>query len=340
MLALFLVACGSSGAHGPGEGDVVAELGAKSLPMGLSIDGGHFFVPIVADAPLRVTILRGDGATSSEVPLGPVDFADYAENTRVGLDPASTVAVARGRAYFLGRYGVTVAPLDGTPGRTFFRLPSPGTTEAHSFDGFVGGFAVDGDDAYVCYTDGDDERALLGRYRADGTWEDLARSDVREKCYGVPLAVDNEAVYWATSRNVRRWEKATRVSSVIATGLNDAPDSLAVGGDSLLVLRDDLRRIDKRRDAPLDSSQEIFQLQSEDPAVFSVAADASYAYVLSLHELRRFPLAGGPPDVLAQRGAPGAFIGLALDAQRLYFVDVDADASGNATRMTIRAVTR
>jgi hypothetical protein len=338
--ALFLVACGSSSPAGPGEGEVVAELAAKDLPMGISVEDGRAYVPVIAHDPLRVSILKAEGGASSEISLGAVDFADYAQNARIGLDPASTVAVGRGRAYFLGFYGVTVAPLDGTAGRTLYRPPTPGTTEDHSYDGYVGGFALDGDVAYVCYTETVDGRSLLGRYRADGTWEDLARSDGRERCDGASLAVDDQAVYWATSRTVYRWDKATRASSVVATGLNDAPMGLAVSGDSLLVLRDDLRRLDKRGNAPLDASQELVQLQPEDLAVLSIAVDETYGYTLSQGELRRIPLAGGPSELRAQRGVPGAFIGLASDAQRVYFVDVDADHGGNVTRMTLRAVGR
>jgi hypothetical protein len=62
--------------------------------------------------------------------------------------------------------------------------------------------------------------------------------------------------------------------------------------------------------------------------------------VLSQIELRRIPLVGGASELLAQRGVPGAFVGLAMDADRIYFTDVDADARGNVTHATLRAVRR
>jgi hypothetical protein len=96
-------------------------------------------------------------------------LADYSQSFLVGDNPTKTALVNGGKAYFLGAYGVTVVPLDGSATTTLYP-PGPGGT--HAIDLF-GAFTVGSGDIYVCESGLSTGTTDLGRFDPDGTWEFL-----------------------------------------------------------------------------------------------------------------------------------------------------------------------
>ncbi len=163
---LSATACGG-GALDPGEGTDVAHLSATGNVINLSIDRGDVYIIFLdSSSSPRIAVVRARGSEVTQMPLAPTDWSDYSASLQIGLDPAKSALVSGGKAYFLGEYGVTVVPLDGSPSRTLYQpggLPQVGHAENS-----LGSFAVDGDSVYACDRDLTTNSSNFGRHAAEG----------------------------------------------------------------------------------------------------------------------------------------------------------------------------
>lgn len=316
--------------------------------IGLSVDAGEVYVVVLdANGALQLEVLRVRGSVVEKMPIAPTDWSDYGMGGKVGLDPAKTIQVSGGKAYFLGGYGVTVVPLDGSPSRTLYP-PDPRSPLLRSYD-IMGSFAVDGDTVYACESDMTADATSFGRFDASGTWEVLFTGpspSSEESCFAGSMAVDPGAVYWATSRSIRAYAKeGGAVTTVVSLGgLSLAPSLVAVGGSSLAwfdYLDLALHVVDKKgMTSSLPSAlgpTTLARFSPSDQAPFAMLVNGGHVYWQTFYELHGLSTSGGTPDLLAHRPQSGGrFMGLATDGKNLYFTDTDGDGDGGGD-VTLRS---
>jgi hypothetical protein len=323
--AAVLAGCSSPSSPAVGEGNVVATLPSNIQPFGVALSGGDPIVASLGGSPATVQLYRVHGGVTTPVAIGPVDWGDFGASCCIENNPQGAFGADAANAYFLGAHGVTIVPLDGSRGAVM-RMTAPGN---------MGGFTVDAGTIYACFNAYSESE--LVRFRTDGSSEILARAD-RDGCLFGALAVDDEAVYWpsasvdSTKVTVHRWNKQDGVSAIVTTlPWEFSPNSMSVSGAQLVMSSSGaVVKVDKHGGdaATLDS------IAPHDPAIFSTIADATYVYVETEIDVRRVPLAGGAPEVVARKDAP-AFMGVALDGAHVYFASHEQDGT-----VTLRSVGR
>jgi hypothetical protein len=344
---ISVTACG--GGTVPSEGSGVAQLTAMGHVINVSVDRGDVYVILLdSSGSLRIAVERVRGSAVTQMPLAPTDWSDYAASLQVGLDPPKTALVSGGKAYFLGAYGVTVVPLDGSPSRTLYQ-PNGRSLAGHAHNS-LGAFAVDGDSVYACDSDLTTNSINFGRFDANGNWELLVTGSSpasEETCFDGGMAVDAAAVYWSTSQSIRAYSKhdGTVTTVVNLGGLSLAPPLLAIGGGSLAwfdTLDLAFHVVNKKSMTPSLPAAlgptTLVEFGPADPAPFSMLATGDDIYWLTPFELHRLSTSGGAPDLLAHRPQSGGlFMGLATDGKNLYFTDTDgaADAGGDVTLRSV-----
>jgi hypothetical protein len=343
--AIGAIACGAS--SNTGEGTVLAHLTSSGHAIAVSVDRGDVYVVLLDNAgSLRLAVDRVRGSDVTAMPMAPTDWSDYAAGSQVGLDPAKSALVSGGKAYFLGEYGVTIVPLDGSPSRTLYE-PNAQDPSQHAFN-TLGAFAVDGQSVYVC----DSLMANdFGRFDADGTWKVLFTGSLSawdESCFVGAIAVDADAVYWSTNRAIRAYRKRDgTVTTVVNLGeLAEAPPLIAIDATSVAwfdMLDLAFHVADKKRTTPDTSAAlgatALVQFALTDPMPFSLLATRANVYWLTGIDLHRLPTGGGQADTLAERPQQGGtFMGLATDGKQLYFANTDSAADGGSGDVTLRSV--
>lgn len=355
-LAVFTAACGGGeGAPKPNEGTNVATLAAQGSTIALSFDGSAIYAIVQSTSSSGtsasgIAVDRVNGSEVTAMPIAPTDWSDYSMNVGRGSNPAKTALVSGGVAYFLGFYGVTVVPLDGSPSSTLY-VPAPGSnsTSANSANAPLGAFIVDAGNIYVCDYDFSTNSTNFGRFDQDGTWDLLftgTRPSQDESCSLGAMAVDPDAVYWSTTAAIRAYSKADgTVRTVVALeGLSLAPPLLAAAGGSVAWFDwfDTAFHVASTNGSTPDTpaalgATTLLQVQGSAPAPFSMLSTAQDVYWLSPVAIHRLPLDGGPDDVLASGAQTDFFVGLAADGQELYFTEEVLD-DGGPGELTVRAV--
>jgi hypothetical protein len=353
-VAIFAAACGGGAAPDPGGGRIVATLDHRGDTIAVSVDNGDVYVILLdAKSSPKMAVERVHGTEVTPMPLGPVDWSDYADSLMVGLDPPKTALVSGGKAYFLGAYGVTILPLDGTPGRTLYPpAPSPAPPTDHAYDS-MGAFTVDEGNVYVCDRDLTTNSNNFARFRTDGTWEVLFTGPTPiddDDCFAAAVAVDADAVYWSTSQAIRAFNKLDgTVRTVVALqGPSLPPPLLAVGGESLFWFDDfdtAFHGTPKSGTTPAISTAlgatTLLPIVPTDPAPFSMIGAGDRVYWMTPFDLHQMPFAGAAANVLAHRARQGGlYLGLAADSQYVYFTNSDLDSGSDAGsgEVTLRAV--
>ncbi len=345
---LSATACGG-GALDPGEGTGVAHVTATGNVINLSIDRGDVYIIFLdSSSSPRIAVVRARGSEVTQMPLAPTDWSDYSASLQIGLDPAKSALVSGGKAYFLGEYGVTVVPLDGSPSRTLYQpggLPQVGHAENS-----LGSFAVDGDSVYACDRDLTTNSTNFGRFGADGQWELLVTgsSPPEEECFAGGMAVDADAVYWSTSQSIRAFSKhdGTVTTVVNLGGLSLPPPLLAIGGGSLAwfdTLDLAFHVVNKKSMTPSLPAAlgptTLVEFGPTDPGPLSMLATGDHVYWLTGFDIHRLSMGGGSPDLLAHRSQSGGlFMGLATDGKNLYFTNTDGGGDGGGGDVTLRSV--
>jgi hypothetical protein len=345
-ITVFATACGGGGT--PDAGATVATISQRGTPINANVDGGAVYVILIDDSSvLQMAVERVSSSGITDLPLATTDWSDYAMSGLVGLNPTQTALVRDGKAYFLGAYGVTVVPLDGSPSTILYQ-PLPVPVPGHAFS-VLGAFTVDAGSVYVCYRDTPTGLSDFGRFNPDGTWELLYTGSLPgedETCYGGGITSDEDAVYWATSDAIRAYNKhdGTVTTVVGLGGLTIAPSPLAVSGDSLVWFDwfDAAFHAASKAATTPDSpaalgATTLFRLAPTDFAPFSMIATSTHFYWLSEYDLYRLRTVGGQADALAHHeDATDVFRGLAADDQKVYFLDYGLNDGGPGT-VTLRS---
>jgi len=339
-VVVLLVGC--SAAVSRSEGTFVAQVNKNGAPINVSVDGSDVYVVLMDQtaASARVAVVRVRGMQVADMPLGATDWSDYTKSQIVDINPTQTARVSGGKAYFMGYAGVTVVPLDGSPGQVLYPPPDPSDPPGPPLD-FLGAFTVDGDDVYVCGNTPSIDPATgtrLWRIRPDGTWERLFAWSDSDSCFGSAIAVDADSVYWSTQNTLRAWDRTTAQTRTVVEGSlgGVGVPELAVSRDSLVWLDETGVHATRKTATPSTSTDTLLSpFKPTDPRVFSLVTSPDHIYWMNQIKLFTMPLAGGSVDVLAQRPLPpGSFIGLALRDATLYF----GDAMGAPGSVLLRSV--
>jgi hypothetical protein len=339
------VACGCGGsASGRGEGEAVATLEPTSATLGLSYDGASVDAVLIDSATTSVRVLRVTGSTTSTVPLNHTDFGDYAQNLTLRTNPSKTTVVSGGNAYFLGMYGVTVAPLDGSTSATFYTMPKS----------ILGAFEVDGGSVYASACDVANSTSF-GRFDANGAWELLFTGSVPtsdDTCANGAMTADTDAVYFSTSQAIRAYSKSdgTVRTVVDLQGPTLPADPLAVNSTSIVWFDwfDTAFHIASKtaetpaQSAALGATTLLRLSQTSDLAPSAVFATDDAVYWLTLTELHRLTIATGQDEVMAKHPAKtGYYEGLATDGENVFFTDDTLGAAdGGFGGVVLRSVPR
>jgi hypothetical protein len=349
-IAAALLAAGCGGrSSAPGEGTAKATLSVRGATINVSVDGGDVYVILIDTAiQARISVLRVRGADVTSMPIATTtDWSDYLANTDIGVNPTSTALVSGGKGYFLGAYGVTIVPLDGSASATLYPPPLvPGA--GHAYD-VVGAFTVDAGSVYVCESDEATDSTNLARFDPDGTWEVLFAGTVpsiNERCEGSTIAADADAVYWATSQAIRAYDKRDgTVRTIVDLEEGSPPWFLAVAGDTLawfdtfdLSFHSASKTALTPHEPAALGATTLFHVDDAAPAPFSMFATTAGIYWLSPFELHRQAFTDGTDEALAQRSVGGSYLGLATDGKDIYFTDTNVPGDGGLGTVVLRSV--
>ena len=348
-LALACGGCGGrarSDASGPG--DPVAVLAHAGGTVSVSADGDDVYAILlestIGGVPL-VSIQRYRDGGITEMPFQVNDWSDWSASGVFPDNPAQTALVSGGKAYFMGAYGVTVAPLDGTPGATFY--PPPGGPSGN----MLGSFAADSTGVYFERGNFDANTLSLLRFDPSGGWTELFTTDPSgppESGLAGAAVADQGTLYWSTTRAIRAYSEADgTVRTVVAlAGEALAPPLLTVSGDTLVwfdFLDAGLHAVDKTSSTPDDSASlgatTILRLDGSDPGPYALVGTPDHAYWLSVVGLHELPIHGDLPSLKATGSTSAALQGLAAAGSDLYFTTVDF-SDGGLGEVTFRSVSQ
>jgi hypothetical protein len=347
LALLFVGGCGSK-ATDPGQGDLVATLPAGTFPMAmfgddsiLHIMTGDTAVDAAAQEIAFARVDVGSGSVQNATLPSNINWSDFAESSPT-LPLGSDIAEGSAdEAFVMGLQGVTTVPFDGGLSE-LLTLPddaeSPGA-------GTLEGFNVESDGtvtAVYCVA----ARTVAGSLSGEGVWTELGMAD--DTCWPTQVLSDADAVYFASEYSLWRIDRQSHEARI----LYYLPDNggtilmLAQTSDSIAMMLPtfadgatsafELAKVPKAGGPPAT----ILSIDPNSPMVTGMMADDQSIYYVTSRELDRISLATGSVDVLAKRGAQGAFLLPVLGSTNVYFIDLDEDSTGNAMTSVVRSVTK
>jgi hypothetical protein len=347
-VTILATGCGDQ-VSSPADGLPVATVTLEGTTLAMSLDGEDTYVILIdnRDVP-HIAVDWVHGSEVTPMPIAVTDWLDYLGNLFIRVNPTTTALVSGGIAYFIGAYGVTVVPLDGSASQTFYQ-PNPESPIGHVYNS-LGSFTVDGGQIYVSDADISTNSNNFGRFDANGAWELLFMGPaplLKESCLGGGMVADADAVYWTTSLAIRAYNKhdGTVTTVVDLAGRSSlAPSLVTIGGDSIVWFDwfdAAIHVANKAGTTPAAALGPTGRLDfgPAAPPPFSMFATADRVEWLTGEQLQRLPLAGGQPEVLvATRPAQGGFyLGLAPDGHNVYFTYDAMGSDGGPGEVTVRS---
>src|SRR5580658_8854731 len=113
-VTILATGCGDE-VSSPADGLPVATVTLEGTTLAMSLDGEDTYVILIDDKDVpHIAIDWVHGSEVTPMPIAVTDWLDYLNNLFLPVNPTTSVLVRGGIAYFLGAFGVTVVPLDGS----------------------------------------------------------------------------------------------------------------------------------------------------------------------------------------------------------------------------------